>query len=94
MLGAMGTTLKELLDVTIAYPAGVGGLWALCSGRVVHIVIEVERRPLESWLTGGDYAEDAEFRARFQGWLAALWAAKDLRLARLLTASPPANRAS
>ncbi len=90
VLGAMGATLKELLDVTIAYPAGVGGLWALCSGRVVHIVIEVERRPLEAWLTAGEYAEDAGFRTRFQGWLAALWVAKDARLARLL-GRPPAE---
>ena len=94
VLGAMGTTLKELLDVTIAYPAGVGGLWALCSGRVVHIVIEVERRPLEAWLTAGDYAEDAEFRARFQGWLGALWAAKDSRVGRLLAKAPSTDRAS
>jgi len=94
VLGAMGATLKELLDVTIAYPAGVGGLWALCCGRVVHIVIEVERRPLPAWLTAGDYAEDAEFRARFQGWVTALWAAKDARLARLLAPPAPAKRAS
>jgi 1-acyl-sn-glycerol-3-phosphate acyltransferase len=89
VLAAMRTTLKELLDVTIAYPAGVGGLWALCSGRVVHIVIEVERRPLETWLSEGDYSADPAFKARFQAWLAALWSAKDARLARLLAAPAP-----
>ncbi len=86
VIGAMGTILRELLDVTIAYPAGVGGLWALCSGRVRHIIIEVERRPLEAWLAAGDYANDAAFRARFQEWLTALWQRKDARLGRLLGA--------
>ena len=84
VIGAMGGILKELIDVTIAYPEGVGGLWALCSGRVGHIVIEVQRRPLEPWLAAGDYAGDEVFRARFQAWLTALWDAKESRLVRLL----------
>jgi 1-acyl-sn-glycerol-3-phosphate acyltransferase len=89
VLGAMGGILKELIDVTIAYPEGVGGLWALCSGRVGRIVIEVDRRPLEPWLTAGDYVNDAAFRARFQAWLTALWDAKEARLARLLDTPAP-----
>jgi 1-acyl-sn-glycerol-3-phosphate acyltransferase len=84
VIGAMGPILSEALDVTIAYPEGTGGLWALCSGRVTRIVIEVERRALEPWLAAGDYASDAEFRGRFQRWLSALWSAKDARLDRLL----------
>ncbi|HXQ64894.1 MAG TPA: acyltransferase [Steroidobacteraceae bacterium] len=90
VLGAMGTILNEILDVTIAYPAGVGGLWDLCCGRVSQIVIEVERRPIEPWLGAGDYADDAAFRARFQAWLADLWARKDARLEQLLGCPPPA----
>jgi 1-acyl-sn-glycerol-3-phosphate acyltransferase len=90
VLGAMGTILTEILDVTIAYPAGVGGFWDLCCGRVRHIVIEVERRPIEPWLGAGDYAADREFRARFQAWLAQLWARKDARLAELLGDAPQA----
>jgi 1-acyl-sn-glycerol-3-phosphate acyltransferase len=88
VLGAMGTILKETLDVTIAYPAGVGGLWALCCGGIRHIVIEVERRPLEPWLQTGDYANDNEFRRRFQSWLSGLWQAKEARLERLLGEAP------
>jgi 1-acyl-sn-glycerol-3-phosphate acyltransferase len=84
VLGAMGPILHEILDVTIAYPAGTGGFWDLCCGRIRHIVIEVGRRPLEGWLSAGDYAEDAAFRRRFQEWLAALWAAKDARLGDIL----------
>jgi 1-acyl-sn-glycerol-3-phosphate acyltransferase len=84
VLGAMGSSLRELLDVTLAYPSGGGGLWDLCCGRVRHIVIEVTRRPVERWLIEGDYAADPAFRARFQQWLGGLWAAKDARLAELL----------
>jgi hypothetical protein len=84
VLGAMGPILHELLDVTIAYPAGSGGFWDLCCGRIGAIRIEVRRRPLEGWLAAGDYTADAEFRRRFQQWLAALWADKDARLAEIL----------
>ena len=83
VLGAMGTMLEELLDVTLAYPDGGGGLWDLCCGRVSRVVVEVRRRPVESWLVSGDYAGDPAFRARFQRWLGELWAAKDARLAEL-----------
>jgi len=84
VLGAMGPILHEILDVTVAYPAGGGGFWDLCCGRIRQIVVEVRRRPLEPWLSAGDYAGDAAFRGRFQQWLAGLWAAKDARLAELL----------
>jgi 1-acyl-sn-glycerol-3-phosphate acyltransferase len=84
VLGAMGPILHEILDVTIAYPAGSGGFWDLCCGRIREIVIEVRRRPLEGWLSVGDYAADPDFRRRFQEWLAALWAAKDARLGEIL----------
>ena len=84
VLGAMGPILHEILDVTIAYPAGAGGFWDLCCGRIRHVVIEVRRRPLEAWLSAGDYTADADFRRRFQDWLGALWAAKDARLGEIL----------
>ena len=90
VLGAMGPVLHELVDVTIAYPGGGGGFWDLCCGRIPRIVVEVERRPLEAWLSAGDYANDEAFRLRFQNWLAGLWALKDARLATLLAA--PAAR--
>jgi len=93
VLGAMGTILNEILDVTVAYPAGAGGFWDLCCGRVSHIIIEVERHPIEPWLRAGDYAADAAFRARFQAWLADLWARKDARLAELLVRPPHAESA-
>ena len=84
VLGAMGGILHALVDVTLAYPQGVGGFWDLCCGRVRHIVVEVQTRPIEPWLKTGDYAADPAFRARFRAWLGALWREKDARLAVLL----------
>ncbi|MBS0373034.1 MAG: acyltransferase [Proteobacteria bacterium] len=84
VLGALGSILHELVDVTVAYPAGEGGFWDLCCGRITRIVVEVRRLPLEPWLAAGDYAGDPAFRERFQSWLGALWAAKDQRLGVLL----------
>ena len=84
VLGSLGPILTGLLDVTIAYPEGAGGFWDLCTGRVRRVVVEVARQELPAWLSGGDYSEDAAFRARFQAWLGALWRAKDARLDAML----------
>lgn len=84
VLGAMGPQFHSLLDVTVVYPRGVGEFWDLCCGRVHEIVVDVRQRPVESWLAAGDYANDADFRARFQEWLGALWADKDARIEVLL----------
>jgi 1-acyl-sn-glycerol-3-phosphate acyltransferase len=92
VLGAMGPILNEMLDVTIAYPAGAGGFWDLCCGRIRQIAIEVGRRPLEPWLAQGNYLGDAAFRRRFQDWLATLWAAKDARLGEILKAGGDSGR--
>ena len=84
VLGAMGGILHALVDVTLAYPQGVGGFWDLCCGRVRHIIVDVQTRPIEPWLKTGDYGADPAFRARFRAWLGALWREKDERLAVLL----------
>jgi 1-acyl-sn-glycerol-3-phosphate acyltransferase len=89
VLGAMGGTFHALLDVTLAYPEGEGGMWDLCCGRVGRVVIRVRPRPLEPWLLAGDYAGDAAFRERFQQWLTTLWTEKDAELDRLLGPAPP-----
>ena len=89
VLAAMGGILHALVDVTLAYPQGVGGFWDLCCGRVRHILIEVQVRPIEPWLKAGDYAGDPDFRARFRAWLDTLWREKDARLAVLLGGTGP-----
>lgn len=84
VLSAMGGMLHSMLDVTIVYRTGTPSLWDLCCGRVGAVVVDVRRRPIEDWLSAGDYMNDAAFRERFQAWLAGVWAEKDALLDRLL----------
>ena len=83
VLGAMGDMLHATLDVTVAYGLHTPSLWDLCCGRMQRAIVHVRRRAIEPWMKGGDYGEDAAFRASFQAALAALWAEKDDLLDRL-----------
>lgn len=83
VLQAMGDMLHATLDVTIAYGERTPTLWDLCCGRVRRVIVDVRRRAIEPWMTGGDYSADAAFRRRFQQALGALWAEKDELLERL-----------
>jgi 1-acyl-sn-glycerol-3-phosphate acyltransferase len=85
VLSAMGGMLHSKLDVTIAYTSGTPSLWDLCCGRVGTVIVDVRRRPIEQWLSAGDYMNDPAFRERFQAWLGGVWAEKDALLERLLS---------
>lgn len=80
VLSAMGQMLHSMLDVTIAYRETSPTLWDLCCGRLGTVHVDVRKRPIERWTTEGDYSDDADFRARFQAWLAEVWAEKDRQL--------------
>ena len=84
VLGAMGDMLQAVLDVSIAYPAGRPTLIDLCADRVPLVRVHVRRLPIPADLVGGDYENDAEYRARFQAWMNALWLEMDARLAAML----------
>jgi 1-acyl-sn-glycerol-3-phosphate acyltransferase len=84
VLDAMGPGLHAILDVTIAYPAGVPSLADLVAGRVPEVRVHVRQRPIPAELLAGDYQEDRAFRAVFQQWMNGLWREKDETLARLL----------
>jgi 1-acyl-sn-glycerol-3-phosphate acyltransferase len=84
VLSAMGGMLHSMLDVTIAYTGGTPTLWDLCCGRVSTVRVDVQRRPIEPWLSEGDYASDPAFRERFQSWLGGVWSDKDALLDRML----------
>lgn len=84
VLAALGDQLDALLDVTVYYPGGrVPGFWALASGQVAQVVVDIRTRPLDSSLWAGDYEEDEGFRRFVQDWVSRLWAEKDRRLAAL-----------
>jgi len=77
VLGAMGEQLHTMLDVTIVYPDGAGGIWDYLSGRMKRIVVHIRRREIPSQYLGRDYVNDPEFRAEFQQWVTTLWQEKD-----------------
>lgn len=84
VMAALGDDLDALLDVTIAYPEGKPpGFWALLSGRLDRVIIDVRTHNLDPALWAGDYQEDAEFRASVQRWVSDLWEEKDARIERL-----------
>ncbi|GAA5126881.1 acyltransferase [Alloalcanivorax gelatiniphagus] len=85
VLAALGDNLDALLDVTVVYPEGKPpGFWALLSGQVQRVIVDVRTLKLEPWLWQGDYQEDRQFRARVQKWVSGLWAEKDVRIQALL----------
>lgn len=87
-LSAMGDRLNSLLDITVVYPEGAQGFWAFMSGRVRKIIVDVRQLTIPQEFFHGSYENDAEFRARFQAWIAQLWADKDRRIGELLAANP------
>ena len=89
VLSAMGGMLHSMLDVTLAYTTGRPTLWDMCCGRVGTVRVDVGRRPIEAWLSAGDYSSDPAFRARFQEWLGGVWADKDALLDRMLRDARP-----
>jgi 1-acyl-sn-glycerol-3-phosphate acyltransferase len=90
-LSAMGEMLNVMLDVTIVYPNGPPKFWALFCGEFDYAIIDVRQRPIETWMTSGDYANDREFRARFHQWLTGVWQEKDQRIASLRAEFPPSE---
>lgn len=79
-LATLGERFDALLDVTIYYPDGPPTFWQLLSGRLRRVIVEVERRPIPTALTQGDYANDPTLRTQVQAWINTLWQQKDARL--------------
>lgn len=81
---ALGDQMRSLLDVTIIYPQPQPpGFWALISGRVPRVLVDIRSQTLPAEIFHGDYSEDPAFRAYFQERVNQLWADKDLRIAQL-----------
>lgn len=76
-LTSMGSMFDAILDVTIVYPQRSVTFWDLCRGEFAGVVIDIEQRAVEEWMTRGDYAEDRDFRTAFHRWLSGIWREKD-----------------
>jgi 1-acyl-sn-glycerol-3-phosphate acyltransferase len=83
VLEAMGEMLQAIVDVTIVYSDGRPTMIDLLTGRVRQIRVQVRQLPIPPEFLRGDYENDAEFRARFQAWISALWTEKDESITRM-----------
>lgn len=88
-LDAMGGILNSLIDVTIVYPQKENSFWDFLCGRLRSIVIDIRVKKLDEWLVNGDYAEDEQFRARFQQWISGLWEEKDQLITSIIAEQAP-----
>lgn len=76
-LSILENEIDALVDMTIVYPEGVPGYGDFWLGEVSHIAVNLRKIDIPDWVRGGNYEDDAEFRARFQKWIDQLWAEKD-----------------
>jgi 1-acyl-sn-glycerol-3-phosphate acyltransferase len=83
VLAAMGQQMHQMLDVTIAYPAGARNFWQFLCGNVREIRVRVESQPIDPELVG-DYFTNKKFRVAFQSHLNAMWTKKDALIAALM----------
>ncbi|MNG22809.1 putative acyltransferase YihG [compost metagenome] len=68
----------------MVYPGSrAPGFWALVSGQLEKVIVDIRPHELDPALWAGDYQRDGEFRQRVQGWVSGLWQAKDARIAEL-----------
>ena len=91
VLEAMGDMFQSIVDVTIVYPNGKPTMIDLLADRIAEIRVYVRQLPIPQEFIGGDYENDAEFRARFQGWISALWKDKDALITRIKKGADSVN---
>ena len=82
-LSSMGDMFDAILDVTIVYPGGPPNFWTLFCGEFRHVIIQVDQRPVEDWMTNGDYSNDRHHRRQFHQWLTTVWQEKDQCIERI-----------
>lgn len=75
-LTVMGDMLHHFVDITIFYTDEKFQFWDYLCGRVKHVIVKVESRPITQDLLG-DYVNDREYRVRFQSMLNEMWQRKD-----------------
>jgi 1-acyl-sn-glycerol-3-phosphate acyltransferase len=83
-LDAMGEKFTAVLDITLAYPAGVPTFWAFLQGKVDTVCVRVHTRAVPQALPLGDPTRPGALRATCQRWVNELWAEKDAELDGLL----------
>jgi 1-acyl-sn-glycerol-3-phosphate acyltransferase len=92
VFNAMGDILQSVVDVTIVYPDGRPDFFDMLSGRLRTVRVFVRELAIPEDLLGGDYENDAAYRARFQQWVSSLWSEKDAMMTRMLANQPALPR--
>ncbi|MCF8024892.1 MAG: acyltransferase [Desulfobacteraceae bacterium] len=82
---AMGSLLEDMIDITVAYPEGVPGLWDFFCGRVSRVKVDVRILNIPEEFKQENYFSDPRLRWRFNYWLNRLWEQKDRRLEAMLS---------
>jgi len=75
--------LDAILNVTIVYPKEKPNFWKFIAGELNHIIVKIEKLPVEEKLTG-DYTNDETYRKEFQNWANNLWKEKDELIDKIL----------
>jgi 1-acyl-sn-glycerol-3-phosphate acyltransferase len=83
VLETMGDMLQSVIDVTIVYPHGQPTLIDLLADRITEIRVHVRQLPIPQEFAGGDYENDAQYRARFQQWISGIWNDKDAQITQM-----------
>ena len=86
-MNIMNEQINTLADVTIHYPDGQISFWDFMSGKAKNIHVDIRTTNIPPEFKLGDYENDAEFRAKFQGWISDIWQEKDLMLDHFKTES-------
>lgn len=76
-LNILEDEIDALVDMTIVYPDGAPGYGEFWLGEVSQIAVNMRKIHIPDWVRGGNYEDDAEYRARFQKWVDDLWMEKD-----------------
>lgn len=76
-LHILGDQIDALVDMTIVYPDSVPGYGQFWLGEVPRIAVNLRKIEIPSWVLGGNYEEDIEYRERFQIWVDEIWKEKD-----------------
>ncbi len=79
-LTSMGPMFHAILDVTLVYSREGVTFWNLCRGELGVVVVDIEQRDVQPWMTQSDYAVDREFRTAFHRWLSSAWREKDVKI--------------
>lgn len=82
-LSILENEIDALVDMTIVYPDGVPDYGDFWLGEVSQIAVNLRKIEIPSWVHGGNYEDNPEFRQRFQHWVDELWAEKDQLISQL-----------